>query len=527
MKRKIYIFVSVLVSVAILIFLGVQPGWAKDSLVVARQDDTASLDPAKSYEQGGWGILDQIYEKLVNFRGDDFSHVVPELAESWHVSDDGKIWTFYIRNNVRFSSGNPLTADAVIFSLRRALTLAANSSWVLTQFGLTTDSIVKIDNYTVQIVLQEPYAPGLFLASLTPPIGSILDPKIVMEHEQNNDLGSAWLEEHSAGTGPYVLTKRTYEDPTQYMLTANEHYWREPPIFANLDVRGIQEPFEQMLMLQQGEIDIAWNLKTDQVVSLTGNPDIQIAETLTLYITYVWMNQGFAPFSNQHVRQAIRYAINYDDMIMHILQGAGETIQTFIPKGLFGYTSKTEYGYDPERAIELLTEGGFPNGFTVTLKCLDYSPWIELASWIQKDLAEIGITVEILQMDGAKLYQEALGVRDFELLLWEWGIDYPDPDSLAKPFAHSDSLGEDATIQMLAWWCKYVNPETSMLSEQAARELNEKKRAELYQKITDIIRVDGPYVPLYNKIHQYGVRTDVSDSIKKPAISWYYFPSLK
>ena len=129
-------------------------------------------------------------------------------------------------------------------------------------------------------------------------------------------------------------------------------------------------------------------------------------------------------------------------------------------------------------------------------------------------------------MNGSQLY-EAIVNRDFQLYIWEWGVDYPDPDAVTKPFAHSDSVGDNATIKAVAWWCRYINLETSKLVEQASWELNREKRIAIYKKITDIILNDGPFVFLYSKIHQYGIRSEISDSIKKPAISWYYFPALR
>lgn len=516
----IFTFVVILCFPTALIFA------AKDTFIIGKQDDTASLDPAKAYEQGSWGILSQVYEKLVNFRGDDYTQVVPELAESWELGNDGKTWTFHLREGIRFSTGNPVNADAVVFSLRRAVKLASNSSWVLTQFGITEESITKVDEYTVQIGLAHQYAPGLFLSCLTPPVASILDPKVVMGHEQHGDMGSFWLEEHSAGTGPFVLDQQKRGE--FYGLTTNEYYWKDKPAFQHILVKHIAEPIEQMVMLEQGEIDLAWNLLPDQMDILIDNPDVQIYQSLAFILTYLAMNLGYPPLEKSEVRDAIRYAIDYDGLINYILQGAGDKIQTFIPKGLPGYNPAMLYNRDLERAKHLLAKADYPDGFDVELKCANYSPWLEMAMKIKSDLAEIGITVKIRPITGAQLMEEAWSsARDFQTYIWEWGFDYPDPDAIAKPFAHCDSLGEDATIQAMAWWCNYLNLETSRLVEQAARELDSEKRNGLYKQITDIILDDGPLAIFYAQIHLYGVRSAVSDSIKSPSMIWIPFPQLK
>ena len=500
-KSVVYISVFTLVTILTLFISPIPAAGGKDTLIIGIQDDTVSLDPAKSYETTAIGIMSQLYERLVSFKKGDFTQPVPELAESWKLADDGKTWIFHLRKGVLFSSGNPINADAVVFSLRRAIKLAGGLSNILTQFGITEESITKVDEHTVQIVLDQQYAPTLFLSILTTFVGSILDPKIVMEHEQNGDMGSAWLEEHSAGTGPYILAQRKRDQPSQYVLKANKHYWRDKPAFKQIIVKGIQEPLEQMVMLEQGEIDIAWNLQPDQINILVDNLDIQIAETLTFYIIYVGMNQGYVPLRKPEIRDAIRYAIDYDGIVDYILQGAGEKIQTFIPKGLSGYNPAMPYSRDLEKARQLLIEGGYPNGFEVELKCLNYSPWIDTAIKIKTDLAEIGINVKVVPMTANQMV-EAVITRDSQLLLWEWGVDYPDPDASAKVFAHSDSLGDDASVKLLAWFYKYVNLETSKLVEQAARELDPVKRVKLYKRITEIILDDGPYAILYSKIHQ-------------------------
>ena len=170
----------------------------KDILIVGMQaDDAVSLDPAKAYEFASSGVVKQLYDNLVDFKVGDYTKPIPELAESWEIGEDGKTWTFHLRKDVKFTSGNPVNADAVVFSLRRVVKLADTPSWVLTQWGITEESITKVDDYTVQIVLDQQYAPGMILSCLAFSIGSIVDPAAVMEHEKDGDMGKAWLKSSS------------------------------------------------------------------------------------------------------------------------------------------------------------------------------------------------------------------------------------------------------------------------------------------------------------------------------------------
>ncbi len=528
MFKQFWFYVGILTLIAML-SLSTASTYAvgeKETLIIGMQDDIASLDPARAYTASSWGILSQIYEKLVSFKEGDLTQPIPELAESWEFKDDGKTWTFRIRKGISFSSGKQVNADAVTFSLHRAIKLGSESSWVLTQFGLTEESITKIDEYTVQIVLDQQYAPSLFLSCLTTSVGSILDPEVVMANEKDSDMGSAWLEENSAGTGPFILEQRKQDAPAKYVLKANEQYWRSSPVFKQIVVKGIQEPLEQMVMLEKGEIDIAWNLQPDQAKRLTGNPEIRISESLTSRITYVSMNLGYAPLSKSEVRDAIRYAIDYDGIINYILQGAAVKIQTFIPQGLFGYNPAMPYRRDVHKAKQLLTEAGYPDGFDVELACLNFSPWFDVALKIKNDLAEVGINVKLTSINADRL-MESSSSREFQMYMWYWVPDFADPDNNAKIFAHSDSLGDDATVKMLAWECKYVNLETSELVELATQELDRGKREVIYKKATDIILDDGPFLLLYTPIHQYGVRSEVWFLLGKPSLLWFDFPPLQ
>ncbi len=525
MVKHVGWFVTLIVIISLFLYpVGITE--AKDTLIIGIQDDVTSLDPAKAYETVSWGISALLYDQLVGYVGDDFTQVVPELAESWEIGADGKTWTFVLRQDAKFASGNPVNADAVVFSLRRVVKLAQPSSWLLTQFGITEESITRIDDFTVQLVLDQQYAPGIVLSSLTWIGASILDPQVVMEHEQDGDMGSAWLETHSAGSGPFVLEQREREEPTEYVLTANEHYWGPKLPFSQIIVKGIQEPVEQAALMEMGEIDIAWNLQPDQVLHLMSNPDIQIIELLTLHIIHFGMNLSYAPLAKPEVRDAIRYAIDYDGLVNIVLQGNAAKIQTIIPSGILGHDPDLPYTRDLAKAKQLLAEAGYPNGFEVEFAHLNYSPWIDLAMEITMHLSEIGIAVKTVPLTPEQLYNYMYS-RTFQIYMWYWMPDYADPDNNARAFAHCDSSGDDATVKLPAWVCNYVNVELAKLVEQAAREFDPEKRAAMYKQIAETVRDDGPFVFLYSPIKQYALRAELLDKVLTPPVSYGAFPTLR
>lgn len=505
MKRVLVSIVCITLVLTLLCLVD-QAAAQKDTLVIGIQYEPHSLDPAIAYDLAGWLILSNVYEGLVT----EAMPPAPKLAESWDLAADGRTWTFHLRKGATFANGNPVTADEVLFSLRRFVRITEGPSWLLTQFGITEESITKIDEETVQIVLDQQYAPTLFLSCLWFP--GILDPKEVLAHEQDGDLGSAWLEDHSAGSGHYRIEE--HQQGTHTVLKVNEHYWGPKPTFERVIVKYIEEPAEQAVLLQAGELDVARSLAVEDIQSIGNDPEVQIFQDLESNIAYLSMNLEYAPFVSPDVRDALRYAIDYDGIIDYVLGGAAMKHQSFIPKGFLGYTSATPYSRNVEKAKQLLAEGGYPEGFEVELACPNQSPWLELAMKLKEDLTEIGVAVHLMPMKADQLH-EAISRRDFQMYLWEWYWDYADTDSNAKGFAHCDSVGDDATARGPAWQAHYVNPETSKLVEQAAQELDTEKRRALYERINAMIVDDGPFAFLYTSIRHSAARTEVVPFIRE------------
>ena len=526
MLRRIVYALSLSLFLAAVCFMPVSTDAAppKDILVIGMQtDDAVSLDPAKAYEFASSGVVKQLYDNLIDFKVGDYTKPIPELAESWEVWEDGKTWIFHLRKDAKFSSGNPVNADAVVFSLRRVIKLEDSPSWILTQWGITEESITKVDDYTVQVVLDEQYAPGMVLSCLAFSVGCIVDPAVVMEHEKDGDMGKAWLSDHSAGSGAFVL--EAWNRNESFLMKANEEYWKGAPPFKRVIIQDVMEPTNQMIMLEKGDIDIAWDVTPDQFEKLRKNPDVNVSETSTVYTRYVGMNVAYEPLGKSEVRDAIRYAIDYDGIVNDVMQGAAVKAQTIIPEMMFGYNPALPYNLDLEKAKQLLADAGYPDGFDVELVCSPSPPYPDIAVKIQNDLAKIGVNVTVTQMVGAQLY-EKYRAQQLQMVLAQWGSDYWDPDANAKPFAHSTSVGDDAPIKQLAWRNSYVNLETSKMVEEAAKELDTEKRAELYKKITEEILDDGPFAVLYFRVKQYGVRSNVKNFIAPPSFSDYDFFTL-
>jgi len=499
----------------------------KDTLVIGMQTASAiSLDPAKAYEYTSAILVNQLYDKLVDFAPDDVTRPMPELAESWDISEDGKTWTFHLRKDAFFHSGNPVNAEAVVFSLRRAIALQGGPSWLLTQFGMTPETIEKVDDATVRITLDQGYAPGIFLAALAYTIGGIVDPALVKQFEQDGDAGSAWLNEHSAGSGAYRLERAIQNE--HFALQANERYWKTSIPMKNIIFQNVPEAVNRLMMLQHGDIDIAWDMQPEQLRQLREeSPDMQIFTAPVFSLRYLAMNVGYEPFRNPMVRDAIRYAIDYDAIVTHILEGAAVKAQTFLPfQEIFASNPATPYTYDLENAKRLLTEAGYPDGFDVELLCATDQIPSDIAQKMQSDFGKIGIRVKVTSMPAAQVSKSFRG-RNFQMVVATWSSDYADPDANAKPFAHASSVGDDAAVKQIAWRCQYVNQETSRLVEEAVRESDAAKRTALYHQITEMILDDGPFAILYYPLQQYALRPEIKGFTPSPLFFLHDFSMVR
>lgn len=242
-------------------------------LVIAnRIDDITTLDPAESFEFAGSDVSRNVYMKLVNFDPMDLdAGYQPEIAESWTVSEDGTQITFVIRDGLKFHSGNPITAEDVVFSLQRAVILNKTPAFILTQFGFTPENVaetIKADGNTVTITTDQPYATSFVLNCLTSTIGGIVDKATVMANEVDGDMGNTWLKTNTAGSGAYSLV--SWKPNESVTLQSSPDYYRGAPAMERVIVRHVQESASQRLLLERGDIDIARNLNPEDVAGVMG-----------------------------------------------------------------------------------------------------------------------------------------------------------------------------------------------------------------------------------------------------------------
>lgn len=519
MKSAVKMVVFVLCAVGVVI----APALAQipnDTLVIGMSHEPIiDFAPARVYEFEGGFVLEQVYDQLVNFVGGvhAFEKIEPGLAESWEVSADGLTWTFHIREYAHFHSGNPVNADAVVFSLRRALERHEPPIWITEQFVPQQEMIQKIDAYTVAITMNQPLGEMLVAAVFGyQGIASILDPAEVQAHATADDpMAVNWLAEHDAGSGPFIL--KEWQKRDRIVLEAFPDYWAGAPSLKTIIIKDLPEPTAQKLALEKGDIDVAWNLLPEMINDLRNKAGINIIETPTFSYHYAAMNCGYTPFSNVKVRQAVRWAIDYEAITKGIMAGAALKCPVIMPVGMFSHLDLSYY-QDIEKAKQLMKEAGYEDGFEVELLTRTDPPYPDISAQVKEDLKKINIDVKVTAM----VYAELLNfyrAQQHQMVLIRWGVDYADPSAQAAPFAHCKTTGPDAAIKQIAWRNMYVSGVTDWV-EQAAGEKDTRTREILYKAIQAVVLEEGPYVLFHNPIQQVATR-DVVKGLQVPPMFYY------
>ncbi|MBI4670673.1 MAG: ABC transporter substrate-binding protein [Chloroflexi bacterium] len=469
-------------------------------------DDIVSLDPAIAYEFSGVVTDHNVYEGLVQFIGSDLANLKPALADKWDIKDAGDKWelTFTLRDGAKFSTGNPVTADDVVFSIQRAIALNKSPAFLYIDIAkLTQDSVVAKDPKTVVITMPKDASPQALLTIFTFTLGGIVDSKEAKAHEKDGDFGSGWLLDHSAGTGPYMIDHWTKD--VEVLLKANPNASVQPKL-AQVLIKHIPESNNQQSQLEKGDVDVAQNLTPEQIGDVTKKPGVTFAKGNSLLLFYVGMNVTVKPLDNEKVREAIRTVIDYDGITKDLLSGNGTKWQTVIPNGLLGANPDAPFQQDIEAAKALLKEAGVEGGFEIELGVpTGAAPggvaWADLAAKVQSDLDQVGIKANIKQVAQAELLTNYRAQKG-QLTMILWGPDFPDPDANVGPWT-------DYAAKSIAYRNAWDDKDAAAQGRAAALETDPAKRAAAYKTLTDYILHKGPYAVLYQPTQLFALRDNV------------------
>jgi peptide/nickel transport system substrate-binding protein len=512
-RRALAIAAAAAVSAAA---LPLQAATPKDTVVVALAfDDIISLDPAEAFEISAGELMGNGYDRLIRYDVNDPSKLVADLAKSWKTSEDGKTYTFELRPGLKFASGNPITAEDVVFSFQRAVLLDKTPAFILTQFGLSKDNVKdkvkQTGPLTLTLETDKPYAPTLVYNCLTANVAAVVDKKLVMSKEQGGDMGYAWLKTGYAGSGPMKI--REWRANEIVALERNDNYWGPKSKPARVIYRHIKESATQRLMLEKGDADIARNLTPQDLDALTSGPgankDVKTTATPKGTVYYFSLNQKNPNLAKPEVREAFKYLVDYDAIGKTLIKNIGIVHQNFLPVGLLGASKDNPYKLDVAKARALLAKAGLAGGFKVTIDMRTVQPVQGITEAFQQTLKQAGIELEILPGDGKQTLTK-YRARTHDIYVGQWGADYWDPHTNADTFARNPNNADDAKSKPLAWRNAWDIPELTKKADAAALERDGAKRAKMYQEIQAEFRKSSPFVMLYQQIDVAAYRSNVA-----------------
>ncbi|OGO36496.1 MAG: hypothetical protein A2W35_02915 [Chloroflexi bacterium RBG_16_57_11] len=501
---------------------------AGGTLVLAMNlNDVVTLDPGYAGETTNLFIHINTYDTLVDIRPDDLNTIVPRLAESWEVNPEFTEFTFHLREDAKFASGNPVTAEDVVFSWNRLINIAGAPAFNLDGVG----KIEALDEYTVKVTTA-PDENGVlqplpqFLASACNPSLGIQDSKLVKEHggtdaadAAETDKAKEWLDQNSAGSGPFVMTK--WSPKASIELVANQNYWKGAPNFERVVINHVEDPSTKLQMLERGDADMLDSLDPDLMDMAMGNPDIVTSVDTSLDMNYLAMvytcpedvqaqsqesyDALMSPESHEIIckkafRQAVAYAIDYDGITQAVLSGYGTRAPSIIPLGIMGVDPAKVQGRDLEKAKALLAEAGYPDGATIDLY-YGSSPTREIvAAKLQSDLAEVGITANLQPLEQS-VYLSEMRAQKLPMAFGGWTPDYLDVTMWTDYFG----LG-DRSIAFRMW---FKNEESHALAEEIRTTSDPAAREAAVVKIQEVWMEEMPFTMLYQLQYIHAFRKEL------------------
>lgn len=477
-----------------------------------QDDNPDTVDPQATTEY--YTVAMNIFDRLVEVKanGDGTSEIVPSLAKSWEISDDGLTYTFTLNEGVKFSNGADLTSSDVLYTIKRMLTYekAVNDDIYDMIQGASdvaegkTEELAGfkiIDDYNFSITLEEPY--GAFLACLTTPGASIFDEETTEQAGDQFGIDPAV----TIGTGPFTFA--AWEFNSELVLSANKDYWDGAPACEGLVLKVIPDEATARMMFENGELDILdMDNNASQLEYFLNNDAYQdqIVSGPRVGVYYICLNEKFTELSDARVRKALQYSIDRQAILDSLYAGKGQLENGIFPHGLIGYNADLpEIPYDVEQAKALLAEAGYPDGFEMEL-CYSSD-----AGQTTKDMleiisaywAEIGVTAKVTEVDEGSFY-DMRAAGEIESYTSSWSADFNDPDNFIYSF-----FGNESNIERRG--LGYSNTEAIARVAAARAIVNEDERIAEYQDLEKlIIQEDAAWVPLFSKEHLFVVNPAVS-----------------
>lgn len=442
-----------------------------------------TIDPGAACDPPSYTAIQQLYDELVTGTGKE--PIQPMLASSWTQNADATSYTFNLRRDVKFSSGNPMTSADVVYSLNYALKRDGCAAYVLTSGYSEVDSITAPDDYTVTVKLKTP--DPIFLSTLSGQV-AIMDSKVVEEHGGSSDAGATWLAGHAAGSGPFTLD--SYQPDSQIVFQARPDYWGGAPAPSKVIMKIVPDASSLAVLAKSGELDLAYNMPLSNVDSLKSDPNLQIISNPSLRYYNVGFNVSKAPLDNGLVRQALTYATPIDEIVKNYGYGMAQKLTSpLFPAETYYEPTPELYPYNIEKAKQLLAQAGEPHPqLTMTLQS-GYPALRQLATVLQSSWAEAGVNLQINVVSPAQFVDEVYSWKDQMYMITDGPQGTYDPGYFFGYFLKCDNAFN---------WSRYCNKQVDQLLTEAQTTTDPNVAGPLYRQIAQIAAKDAPYLMLMN-----------------------------
>ncbi len=453
--------------------------------------DAKNLDPHKATDTMSFTVLKQIQEPLYTVDGKT-RELVPVLAEKYEMVDP-QTYKFYLKKGVKFHNGEEMTAEDVVFSLKRVTQKESVHSGNKGK-QINPEGFEIIDRYT--LLVRTNGVIGGFLESMKHPYASIFNKKAVEE-------GGEEYFRNPVGTGPFKF--KSWIKGEKIELERFDEYHGQKANFRNLTFLVIPDDSSRTIALETGKLDMMYAVPPSDVARLDESPETKVVSGPGLRLIYMGMNTTRKPLDDPKVRLAVQYAINKEAYGQVVYQGKSAVpFGPLVPASSFTPRDAAPYPYDPAKAKELLKEAGYPDGFTAELWTGNLQDNVNGATVLQSMLAQVGIKVNVQVFEpGALLAQITKGDGNYDFYIAQWGMQ-----TNRSAGDYWFSLFYSGSIPS-SNWARFSDKELDGLLDKGQASLDLDERNGIFQQIWDRLTALNPIVPLVVPDELYGARKNI------------------
>jgi peptide/nickel transport system substrate-binding protein len=425
--------------------------------------------------------------------------------ESWEAHSDGLTYTIKVREGVTFDDGEPITAETVRFMVERNLNTPGGGAWLLGNIAQVSQPPVVIDTYTLELTTDQ-FSP-LVMQSFYMSSSVAIDPRVVAENATDDDPWAIEFLSRNASnaSGPYQLVSRVPDQ--EVVFEARDDFYLGKPAYDRIVWKVIPSPAERVQLLKAGAIDVAVGLGTEEFVALEGAEGVNVIKASSKNMAYIGMNNSIAPFDNKTVRQAVSYAVDYDDILENVYQGDAGRLWGPLPNGAaFSLGDQIGYTQDTAMATALLDEAGW-DGQTVTLSIDSAKAEHQLiAVRVQAALRDVGIDVEIEQLPAA-VFAERKVAKELQMFVDESLAWIDDPN-------YSMSLQLEGGV--FGNYADYNNERVNEIIVAGWLEPDQEVRRAMFEEAQRLIVDEAPWVFLAQPDFKIAMRDSVEGFVLYP-----------